>query len=382
MEIGRFLVEAHLKEGRPVGELARDYRVSRSWIYKLLARYRRDGPAGLEPRSRRPHHSPTRIADLWEEEIVMLRKELVDAGFDAGAETIQFHLAERHPRVPSVPTIWRVLRARGFVTPQPHKRPKSSFRRFAADFPNECWQTDVTHVRLADGTVVEVLNFIDDHSRLCVASRVFAVVRAADVVRTLHRAAAQWGYPAAVLSDNGAIYAGGPRHGSIAAMEYELLGLGIEIRHGRPYHPQTQGKVERFHQTLKRYLDRQDPPETKRQLQGQLDRFVTYYNERRPHCGVGRRTPQQAYDALGKAAPSGPRLDVVGFRVRRDKVSPSGTVTIRHHSKLHHIGLGRQYAGRRVLVLVAGLDIRVLSLNKELIRHLTLDVTKNYQRQP
>jgi transposase InsO family protein len=382
MDIGRFLVEAHLKEGRPVGELARDYRVSRSWIYKLLARYRRDGPAGLEPRSRRPHSSPTRIADLWEDEIVMLRKELVDAGFDAGAETIQFHLAQRHPRVPSVPTIWRVLRTRGFVTAQPHKRPRNSFRRFAADFPNECWQTDVTHVPLADGTVVEVLNFIDDHSRLCVASRVFVVVRAPDVVRTLHRAAGQWGYPAAVLSDNGAIYAGSPAHGAIAAMEYELLGLGIDIRHGRPYHPQTQGKVERFHQTLKRYLDQQDPAETKRQLQGQLDRFVTYYNERRPHRGVGRRTPLEAYQALGKAAPSGPRLDVVGFRVRRDKVSPTGTITIRHHSKLHHIGLGRQYAGRRVLVLVAGLDIRVLSLNKELLRHLTLDVTKNYQRQP
>jgi transposase InsO family protein len=382
MEIGRFLVEAHLKEGRPVGELARDYRVSRSWIYKLLARYRRDGPAGLEPKSRRPHRSPTRIADLWEEEIVMLRKELVDAGFDAGAETIQFHLAERHPKVPSVPTIWRVLRARGFVTPQPHKRPRSSFRSFVADYPNECWQTDVTHVPLADGTTMEVLNFIDDHSRLCVASRVFAVVRAPDVVRTLHRAAGQWGYPAAVLSDNGAIYTGNARHGAIAAMEYELLGLGIDIKHGRPYHPQTQGKVERFHQTLKRYLDQQDPPETKRQLQGQLDRFVTYYNERRPHRGVGRRTPRQAYDALGKAAPSGTPIDVVGYRVRRDKVSESGTITIRHLSQLHHIGLGRRYAGRRVLVLVAGLEIRVLSLNKELIRRLTLDVTKNYQRQP
>jgi transposase InsO family protein len=170
---GRFLIETHLRTGRPIAELAAAHGVHRSWLYKLLARYRAEGDAGLEPRSRRPHTSPTRIADRHQNAIVELRKELIDAGFDAGAATIHAHLTRRSNDVASVSTIWRVLKARGFVTPQPHKRPKSSWRRFEAEFPNECWQADVTHVTGLDGIVFEVLNIIDDHSRLCVQSRAF-----------------------------------------------------------------------------------------------------------------------------------------------------------------------------------------------------------------
>jgi len=120
------LVEAHLREGRPVAKLAAAHGVHRSWIYKLLGRYRAEGEVGLEPRSRRPEHSPTRTSQLFEEAIVATRKELAEAGFDAGAVTIQSHLARRHADVRSVSTIWRVLKDRGFVTPQPHKRPRSS----------------------------------------------------------------------------------------------------------------------------------------------------------------------------------------------------------------------------------------------------------------
>src|ERR1700728_5209534 len=123
MDIGRFLIETHLRTGRPIKSLARTHEVSPSWLFTLLRRYRLEGEAGLEPRSRRPTRSPSRIADLYEDEIVATRKRLVDAGFDAGAATIHFHLAECHPSVPSVSTIWRVLRDRGFVTPEPHKRP-------------------------------------------------------------------------------------------------------------------------------------------------------------------------------------------------------------------------------------------------------------------
>ena len=181
MDKGRFLIETHLRTGQSIGALAKAHGVHRSWLYKRLARYRAEGDAGLELRSTRPKTSPTRIADRWEEEIVRLRKELSDLGVDAGAATIQIHLADAHDHVPSVPTIWRVLKARGFVTPQPHKRPKSSFHRFEAHFPNECWQADMTHVVVANDQVFEVLNIIDDHSRLCVASRAFVTVTSPDV---------------------------------------------------------------------------------------------------------------------------------------------------------------------------------------------------------
>jgi transposase InsO family protein len=381
MDKGRFLIEMHLRTGRPLGELAKVHEVHRSGLYKRLARYRAEGESGLDPRSKRPHRSPTRICDLYEDEIVALRKELLDAGYDAGAATIHYHLAHRHAVVPSVPTIWRVLRARGFVTPQPHKRPKSSFVRFVAAFPNELWQTDVTHVTLADGSSVEVMNVIDDHSRLCVAARVFASTRSADVVRTLHNAAAQWGYPAAVLSDNGAIFSASSR-GGVAAMETELLSLGIESKHSRPYHPTTCGKVERFHQTMKRFIAKQDPPATKKQLQGQLDRFVTYYNTVRPHRAIGRRPPLEAFEASVKASPRGPKVDCAGYRVRRDKVDKSGLITIRYQARMHHVGVGRRFAGQRVVVLMAGRDVRVLTPDGHPLRHFTLDPARDYQPQP
>lgn len=379
MDKVRFLVETHLRTKRPIGELAASHGVHRSWLYKRLARYRREGEAGLELQSRRPKRSPTRVADRYEDEIVELRKGLLEAGFDAGAATIQVHLAKSNETVPSVSTIWRVLKARGFVTPQPHKRPKSSFIRFAAELPNECWQADVTHAAVAAGLVFEVLNFLDDHSRLCTASRAFVTVRSPDVVRTLHRSAVTWDYPQNFLADNGAIFTAS----GVGDMEVELLSLGIGSKHSRPYHPQTCGKVERFHQTLKKYLAAQpNQATTKKQLQGQLDRFVTYYNEERPHRALGGRTPAEVYAAREKAAPTGERIDAAGYRVRHDKIDTTGSVTIRYRGRLHHIGVGRPYAGWRVVLLVAGLDIRILGLDGSPLRHLELDPATDYQPMP
>ncbi|MGH9195184.1 MAG: IS481 family transposase [Acidimicrobiia bacterium] len=379
MDKGRFLVETHLRTGRPIAELAKAHGVHRSWLYKLLARYHAEGNAGLELRSRRPHNSPNRITDSYEDDIVAIRKELTDSGYDNGAATIQFHLAQLHEQVPSVPTIWRVLKARGFVTPQPHKRPKSSYKRFQAELPNECWQADVTHVEIADGTSLEVLNIIDDHSRLCVASHAFVTVRSPDVVRTLHRAAERLGYPESLLTDNGAIFTAASRRNDVGAIEPELLSLGIRSKHSRPYHPQTCGKVERFHQTVKLYLAKQPPPSTKKQLQAQLDTFVAYYNEFRPHRAIGRKTPAKAFAARERSYPRGPIIDCTGYRVRSDKVDTHGGVTLRYKGRLHHIGIGRAYKGWRVVMLVAGLEIKILSLEGGQLRHLTLDPTKDYQ---
>ncbi|MCJ7436581.1 MAG: helix-turn-helix domain-containing protein, partial [Acidimicrobiia bacterium] len=181
MELGRYLVEAHLVEGRSVAELAAAHGVHRSWIYKLLARYREHGEAGLTPRSRRPVSSPSAIPTELEDEIVMLRKQLAEEGLDAGAVTIHWHLSRRHDTVPSVSSIWRILKRRGFVVPQPKKRPRSSFVRFEADLPNETWQSDMTHWTLTNDRHVEIVNFIDDHSRLCIASIALLVAKATDV---------------------------------------------------------------------------------------------------------------------------------------------------------------------------------------------------------
>jgi|ERR1039457_2958559 transposase InsO family protein len=382
MDMGRFLIETHLRTGRPIKELAAAHGLSASWLFKLLRRYRLEGPEGLESRSRRPHRSPARIADLFEDEIVALHKELADDGLDAGAVTVHYHLAERHRRLPSVSTVFRVLKARGFVTLQPQKRPKSSFTRFCADLPNECWQADMTHVELEGGQLYEVLNMIDDHSRLCVASRAMGVVKATDVVRVLHKAAETWGYPASFLTDKGSFSAPSATTRWPGVTEQELFSLGIEAKHARPYHPQTCGKVERFHQTMKKFLAAQEGITTKKQLQRQLDRFVAYYNEVRPHRGIGRRTPTAVYAAREKAGPSPSFVKVGDRRLRLDRVDRSGRVTLRHRGRLHHIGIGNAYAGWRVAMLIDGLKIEIVGLDGSPLRRLVLDPTKDYQRIP
>jgi transposase InsO family protein len=375
----RYLVEAHLLEGRPVSELAAAHGVHRSWIYKLLARYREGGYAALEPRSRRPRSCPHQTPDDVVGAIVKLRKQLHAQGHDSGPVTIAYHLAQSMDGVPSISTIWRILRREGLIVPEPHKRPRSSLIRFQAELPNECWQTDVTHWQLADGAHVEILNFIDDHSRLILASRAFTRVNARDVVDVFHGAAQLHGLPASLLSDNGAIFTGAYRHGKVL-LESELERLGILFKNSRPYHPQTCGKVERLHQTLKRYLAKQPPPATISELQGQLDTFAHYYNDIRPHRALEGRTPLQAYSARIKARP----LDAPGapthFRVRQDKVDKTGKVTLRYQSKLYKIGLGRAYTGRTIKLLVADRNIRVIDPDTgELLRELTLDPSRRYQ---
>jgi len=378
MSLARLVVTAVRIEGRTKVEVARDYGVSPRWVYELCRRYDAQGDAGLEPRSRRPRASPSRTPDAIVEEIVRLRMELSDAGLDAGAHTIAFHLQRTHGTAPAVATIWRILQRRGFVSPQPQKRPKSSFVRFEAQMPNERWQADITHWHLADGTDVEILNVIDDHSRMLVASDALAVFKAADVVASFHGATAAHGLPSSLLTDNGAVFTAAPRGGGRCALELEADRLGIVLRHSRPYHPQTCGKVERFHQTLKRWLAKQPLAGTTKELQAQLDAFAAYYNEVRPHRSIGRRTPAEAYAARPKATPSGTGVPV-HFRVCRDRVDSGGALTLRHDSRLHHIKVGRRHAGTRVLMLVAGLDIRIVSEDGELLRELVLDPTRNYQ---
>jgi transposase InsO family protein len=381
MSLARLVVTAVRVEGRSKSQVARDYQVSRRWVQELVKRFDQEGEAGLVPRSRRPRSSPRRTPPAVEQEVVELRKQLTEQGLDAGAHTIAYHLHQRHGAAPAPATIWRLLSRRGLVTPPPHKRPRSSYVRFQADMPNERWQADLTHWKLADGREVEVLNLLDDHSRFLLASHARAATKATDVVASFHTAAAAHGFPASVLTDNGAVFTAQARHGR-CAFELELAHLGIGHHHARPYHPQTCGKVERFHQTLKRWLAKQPEAATVAELQAQLDAFAGYYNHHRPHRALARRTPAAAFTARPKATPRPPGIAVPAhYRVRRDKVDTTGVITLRHHSRLHHIGLGRRYRGIRVLVLVADCDVRVLSEDGQLIRALTLDPTRDYQPQ-
>ena len=381
MSKAQLVITAVVLEGRSKSEVARDYEVSRWWVQQLVRRYETAGSAAFTPRSRRPHTNPHAITAELEDKIVRLRKTLDKAGFDAGAATITEHLA-RDPAVAKVPatsTIWRILKRRGFVVAQPQKRPRCSWKRFQAELPNQLWQADVTHWRLADHTQVEILDILDDHSRVALASHARAVTTGPDVVDTFVAAFTRWGTPAGVLTDNAAIFTAKQRGEGRTALEITLGELGIKHSRSRPYHPQTCGKVERYHQTLKKYLRAQPAAATLTALQHQIDAFLAYYNSTRPHRALHRRTPVEAFNDRPKAFPTGYQIPP-HYRVRHDKIDAAGVITIRHNSRLHHIGLSKRRRGTKVTVLINDRDIRVLDhTTGTLLRKLILDPTRDYQ---
>lgn len=376
---GRYVVDAVVVEGRRPSEVARSHGLSRSWVHELVARFRAGGYEAIEPRSHRPKRCPHRYGPPVEAVIVLLRGQLAAAGHDAGPATIARHLERQLGTAPAVSTIWRILRRHGLVVPEPHKRPRSSFIRFAAALPNELWQTDATHWQLADGSAVEILNMVDDHSRLLVASVAFATVKAADVVAVFHDAAAAYGYPETLLSDNAAVFSGASRKGKVL-LETELERLGIRAAHATPYHPQTCGKVERLHQSLKRYLGRHAAARSLAHLQAQLDSFRAYYDQQRPHRALEGRTPLVAWNARSKARPQRAEAAAVHYRVRQDKVGSNGTVTLRYESKLRHIPVGAVHRHQPVRLLIAGANVRIVREDGLLLRELTIDPRFDYQR--
>ena len=381
MSKARLVITAVIVEGRSQLEVARTYGVSQGWISRLVARYQLEGEAAYEPRSRRPHTSPTRLAPSTIELIVGLRAELAGKGLDHGPATIAWHLHHHHGLTVSINTIHRHLSAAGLIIAQPHKRPKSSYTRFAAEQPNERWQADFTHWWLADATHVEILNWLDDHARYALSVTAHRRVTGPIVLAEFRKACATHGIPASTLTDNGMVFTtrlsggkGGRNH-----LEHELHRLGITQINSTPGHPTTCGKVERFHQTLKKWLTAQPRASTLTELQTQLDAFVDEYNHHRPHRGMPHQAPPAtAYTTRPKATP-GKRLDTHN-RVRTDRIDQFGKLTLRHGGRLHHIGIGRTHAGTRVLVLVQDLDIRIINAaTGEPLRQLTLDPTRDYQ---
>jgi transposase InsO family protein len=347
----RVIVLSVVQQQLSKAETARRYKVSWRWVHTLVTRYQACGWEAVEARSRRPHGNSRAVNDELRERICTLRCELQAAGLDHGPVTIAARLQQDGLRPPAFSTIRRILTTAGLITPQPKKRPKSSYRRFQADQPNECWQSDFTHWQLADGRGVEIINWLDDHSRYLLASRAYRRVTGQTVITTFLAAADHYGLPQSTLTDNGSVYTSrftGGRNG----FEYLLASLGIAQKNGHPGHPQTQGKIERFQQTLKRWLAAQPAAATVAELQTQLDAFTAIYNHIRTHRALHGATPAQAYGATIKAAP----LDQGAkphYRVRNDHVDRLGKISLRRAGRIHHLGVGvsrvKKVAGFRLV---------------------------------
>jgi transposase InsO family protein len=363
-----------------VTQAAAEYGFSRRHLYRLLARYRDGGLDGLEPRSRRPRTNPAQTAEAVRDRILALRGQLSADGLDAGPVTIAWHLEQAGLRAPSTSTIRRILHQAGLITPEPRKRPRSSYLRFEAAQPNEMWQSDFIHWRVSDGSDVEVLNWLDDHSRYLLSCTAHQPVTGDDVVSVFLGLIEDYGPPASTLTDNGSVYTS-RFTGGRNAFEYVLALLGIRQKNGSPGHPQTQGKTERFHQTLQRWLKARPAAQTNDELQRQLDQFREHYNERRPHRALHRHTPGEAYRATPKAAPASNGHASGHYRLRYDRLDTKGKMTIRRAGSMHHLGIGTQHARKRVLAFADDHHVTVadLTTGEVLSTHL-IDPDKTYWR--
>ncbi|KAB5603489.1 IS481 family transposase, partial [Bifidobacterium jacchi] len=270
---------------------------------QLKRRYEKDGEAGLLPRSRRAHRIANRTGTRIRERIVALRRELDAAGLDSGPESIAARLEREGVTPPANSTIHRILRQAGLVRPEPRKRPRSSYARFEAELPNETWQSDFTHWPIADGTDALVVSWLDDHSRFLLYSHAYATVTMTTIEESFREACSRYGIPASTLTDNGLVYTTRLHSAEPGSFERLLALMGVRQKNGSPYHPQTQGKIERWHRTLKQWLAARPLARDLDELNRQLDGFRREYNEERPHRALDRHTPKEAYEAKGKAGP-------------------------------------------------------------------------------
>jgi len=368
-----------------VTESAAKHGFSRRHLHRLLAVYREDGLDALEPRSRRPITNPARTSEAVRGRVIALRRQLAAQGLDAGPVTIAWHLEREGLRPLSTSTIRRILHQAGLIKPEPRKRPRSSYTRFEASQPNEMWQSDFMHHRLADGTDVEVLNWLDDHSRCMLSCTAHQPVSGDVVVSVFLDVIGQYGRPASTLTDNGSVYTS-RFTGGRNAFEYLLPLLGVRQKNGSPGHPQTQGKIERFHQTLQRWLAARPAARSLSELQQQLDAFREHYNEQRPHRALGRNTPGDTYRATPKAIPaSAPPHG--HYRLRYDRLDRKGKMSIRRAGRMHHLGVGTTHARKHVLALADTHQITVIELHTgELLSTHQIDPSKTYwrnqQREP
>jgi len=355
--------------GVRISELCRELEISRQTFHKYRRRWEAEGPAGLVERSRRPHHTPLMISAALEDEIVRLRKDLP---LDRGAQTIAYELGRSGWPVPSVATIHRALVRRGLVTPQPQKRPRSAWRRFEWPWANDAWQIDATRWVLRSGREVWVMDVLDDHSRLVVAARAVPGPTVHAAWTTFGDATSRWGLPARVMSDNGSCFTGRFLNGAEVDFERNLRTLGIEHLLSAPGHPQTCGKIERFHQTLKRWLGMQPRARSIAQLQTQLDSFLDFYNHRRPHRALHGATPAESWTASPRATPGEPVTEPPRAEFRH--VSRTGVIGWQRY----RIGVGAQHAGENILVIARGDDLSLFT-HAGLVRRLRINPTREYQ---
>ena len=371
------LLSEPTRTGESVAEVCRRHGIARASYYRYRSRYREQGVAGLEPRSRRPRASPAQIPTLLEAEICELRRRHPRWG----ARRIHAELERAGVDAPAVSTIHQALRRNGLVAPGKPRRLKAD-KRFERAVSNDLWQIDATEITLAGGERAWVIDCLDDHARYLLAALACHGPSGEAAWACFLRASAAYGLPRQLLSDNHSSFTG-RRHGVTVSFERRLAAIGVQLINAAPGHPQTLGKLERLHRTLKEWLRDEQAPADLAQLQALLDRFRSHYNSERPHQGIGDRTPAERYRAgfQSAARPDEPRL-----------VAPESQPSYPAHSILRKVWrngitghrnmgivVGRRFAGATVRLVEAGELIHVY-YGDELIRSVAPNPDHRYQR--
>ncbi len=380
------LMDAMFTAGVEIPNVAQWCRVNgvdRRTFYRHRARARAEGQ--WRPRSRRPKTTPHATAEPVVAEILRLRGVLVP---DNGADFIRDELTVTAStadwtshgwRVPSRATINRVLGRHGLLAANPRKRPRSSWRRFCYARPRDCYQIDATETLLADGSKAVVFDVLDDHSRMLVACKAARSETTTAAITAITSAVTEFGAPGIVLSDNGAAFTSRHRHDNAGPTQFArtVTAAGTRLIHSSPYHPQTCGKVERHHQTLKKWLASQPvQPATPTQLQALLDIYRDYYNTRRRHSAIGRRTPRQAWDQAGTHGGPGHLPTQTDATVHHLKVDTNGNVYLGSNLRLR---IGLDHARHTITIIRDNDRATAYTSNGDPIGHLHLDHTKIYQ---
>ena len=365
---------AYAEQIENVSAFCRQHQMSRQTFYKWRSRFRDEGLEGLQQRSRRPHHCPGQSPAVVEEAVLRRRKQLLEDGRDYGPQSIVWAMERDDQAAPSRSTVWRILTRHGLITRHPQKRPKSATKRFCFSRPNECWQSDWTRWYLADGTPVAIAGTIDDHSRYLPAVQAGPGDGTAELVWSVMLAGiTECAIPAMSLTDNGFVYTG--RFNAFeSAFEANLRALGTHTINSAPGHPQTCGKIERFWQTLKKWLRARPAPTTVDELNRLLAQFRHFYNHQRPHRALRGATPAEAFTATSKAQPADRPLPEPVF-ISRHTVGPqSGKL----HIAPYRVNVGLRWAGHECDVIRRGDHIAIFS-GTTLVRALTADPTREYQ---
>jgi transposase InsO family protein len=348
-----------------------EHELSRKTFYAIRRRALEDGQAAaLEPRPRRPSSSPNRTTDEVKALVIGIRAALERSGLDHGPISVHEKMrALGMTPVPSTASLARIFRDAGVARVEPRKKPRASFRRFVYPAPNACWQLDGTEYVLTGGRKCVIFQLIDDHSRFAVASHVASGETSEGAIAVVAKGIAAHGVPQRLLTDNGAAL-NPSRRGAVGQLVTYVEALGVEAITGKPYKPTTQGKNERFHQTLFRWLDKQPLASTLEQLQEQVDRFDQIYNSERPHQGLpGRITPLQAWEATPKVEPPRPRNTQrpVGWDgIRATRVAKNGIVQVRQ-TRFH---ITRLLAGQVVYLIETDQHLLVFNdQGTEIMKH-------------